>query len=98
MRWLTALFLLAACGDPLKHDVEMFCNATVGSNWKWFMDVAPYAMEHAKTDEFKELLMHTVHSQTDIWQFADKVRELMKRTGVERCRTLDDIVRPKPVQ
>ncbi|HEX2689563.1 MAG TPA: hypothetical protein VHN14_23250 [Kofleriaceae bacterium] len=56
MKRLWFVIWLAGCsGDPLKADVEMFCDATIGSTWKTFYDVGPYAAEHAKSDEFKQL-------------------------------------------
>ena len=96
MKRALLLVVLVACKDPLKADVEMFCNATTGTDWKWFEQVGPYAAERAKTDEFKRLLQAPARTQMDIWRFADEVRALMKKTGVEKCRTLDDIVRPRP--
>jgi hypothetical protein len=93
---LISLVVGGCSSDPLKADVEMFCNATVGTDWKWFDKVGPYAAERAKTDEFKALLLKPVHGEMDIWQFADGVRALMKKTGVTKCKTLDDIVRPQP--
>lgn len=96
MKRLWVVALLAACSDPVKSDVEMFCSATVGSTWKTFNEVGPYVAEHARSDEFKQLLLQPVRNGMTVWEFADKVRELMKRTGVERCKTLDVIVPPRP--
>lgn len=95
MRSLVLVVLLAGCKDPLRADVEMFCNATVGTEWKTFVDVGPYAAEHAKTTELAQLLLEPVHGNMTIWEFADRFRALMKKTGVEECRTLDVIVPPK---
>jgi hypothetical protein len=96
MRRLALVMLLAGCKDPLQADVEMFCNATTGTDWKTFIDVGPYAAEHAKSNELKQLLLKPAQGSITIWEFADQFRELMKKAGVEQCRTLEVIVPPKP--
>jgi len=87
---------MSACGDPLKNDVEMFCNAVVGSPWTTFNEVGPYVAAHARTDELKTMLRESVGGGVTIWDIDDRVRGWMKTTGVTRCKTLDVIVRPRP--
>jgi len=95
MQRLWLVVALAGCSDPVKADVEMYCNAVIGSTWTTFNEVGPYAAQHARSDEFRRLLLEPVDHGMDVWQFADKFRELMARTGVERCKTLDVIVPPR---
>lgn len=94
--WIGLVVLVAGCGDPLKHDVEMFCNAVVGSTAKHFMDIGPYVAEHSLSTEFKTMLRKVPGGGTTIWEIADQVRGWMKETGVTRCKTLDVIVPPRP--
>lgn len=95
MKYMVLVALLAGCKDPLRADVEMFCNATTGTDWKTFMDVAPYAAEHAKTTELVQLLQKPGRGTMTIGEFARDFRELMKKAGVEQCATLEVIVPPK---
>ncbi len=96
LSWVVLSLLTAGCsGDPLKADVEMFCKATTGTDWKSFVDVGPYVAERLKTDEFRTLLMKPRNGELNIEQFAGQVRALMKQTGVTECRTLDDLARPR---
>lgn len=96
--WIGVVVLVAGCGDPLKHDVEMFCDAVVGSNAKTFMEIGPYVAEHSLSTEFKTMLQKTVHGGMTIWEISDQVRGWMKEKGVTGCKTLDVIVRPRPAQ
>jgi hypothetical protein len=88
--------LVSGCGDSLKHDVEMFCSAVVGSSAKTYNEIGPYVAERARSDEFKAMLRESVGGGLTIWEIADKVRGWMKQTGVTSCKTLDVIVPPRP--
>jgi hypothetical protein len=97
MKKLMIFGVLAACGgDPLKKDVEMFCNSTVGTNFKSFIEIAPYVAEHAKSDEFMALLMKVRNGQAAIWDFETEFRAMMAKVGVDKCPALDVVTRNKP--
>lgn len=99
MKKLVLVGLLAACsGDPLEKDVEMFCASTIGTNFKTFMDVGPYAAEHAKSEEFMALLMKVRNGQAAIWDFETELRAMMKKVGVDKCPAMDVISRPRPTE
>lgn len=95
MKRLVLVLALAGCKDALTKDVEMFCTATTGTTWKTFAEIGPYVAERLKSDEFRALLMKPVDGTMDVWQFADEVRALMKKTGVTTCKTLDVILPPR---
>lgn len=97
MKKVVLLGALAACGgDPLKKDVEMFCASTVGTNFKTFMDIGPYAAEHTKSEEFMALLMKVRNGQVAIWDFETELLAMMKKVGVDKCPALDVVRRTKP--
>ena len=97
MKKLLLLGVLAACGgDRLKQDVDMFCASTVGTNFKTFVDIGPYAAEHTKSEEFMALLKRVRNGQLAVWDFETEVRAMMAKVGIDKCPALDVISRPRP--
>src|SRR5688572_491013 len=55
---------------PIKADVEMVCNATLGTGFKWLNEIGPYIAEHAKTGALKQLMNRVPGGKLTSWEFA----------------------------
>lgn len=94
--WLWLAVASTGCSDPLKSDVEMFCGAVVGSNWKTFAEVGPYIAKRAKTEELKAILREATGGQLTAAQIGERMRGYMEKTGVKKCKTLNVIAPLRP--
>jgi len=88
--------LVACSGDPLKADVEMFCGAAKATGGKTFIEIGPYIAEHAKTDFMTDVFMGLRNGQKTLDDVLMRIRDAMKKTGVDKCDTLDMLVAHDP--
>jgi hypothetical protein len=95
LRLLVLAAVLAACGpkpDPLRTDVEMFCSAATATGGKDFMSMGPYIAERMKTDLLADLFAN-MRTTTTLDMIIERVRGAMKKTNIERCETIDVLVK-----
>lgn len=91
-KWLGIALVVAGCsGDSLKADVGMFCDLPTGPG-PTLIEIGPYVAEHARTDDLRQLIGRLPGGKMTRTEFANEFQKLMKRAGVERCKTLDALL------
>jgi hypothetical protein len=93
MKWLGLVLVLVGCSNSaLKADVEMYCNAPVGPTTNR-LEIAVYAAERAQSDELRQLLRQIPGARITAPEFDDQFQKLMKKVGVEHCKSLESLGR-----
>ncbi|HVK86788.1 MAG TPA: hypothetical protein VM513_21860 [Kofleriaceae bacterium] len=98
MRWfLLCVLALTACSskDRLKEDMEFFCNAAVANDFKTFVEVGPYVVEHTKSPELHQVLAGMAGGRKTAWELSDELQAMAKAKGIDDCKTLRIIVPPR---
>ena len=95
---IAILCALVACSgsDPLRADVDMICGAAKATGGKTFIEVGPYIAERMKTDLMTDLFNGLRNGQRSLDDFFVLMREAMKKTGVDKCDTVDVLTANDP--
>ena len=107
--FVAALFVVGCKSDPLHSDMEMFCRAIdvwhdnhppemhvpAGMQRRpSFVDIGPWIVERAKTDEVKHLMQGVKDGNTTIIDFIAQAKELVKKANLDYCHTLTELEKP----